>query len=90
MPTRRIDALEYELLAEKVGSLARVARKMEAALAALEAEPGREDLFAEAAELVWYYVIQREAMGWFDHREALALYRVPSEVYARMGPRRRS
>ena len=92
MPARPIDVFEYELQAEKAASLGRVAAKMEATCARLrELAPGaeRDELVAEAAEYVWFYVVQREAMGWRDHREALALYQVPPELIARMGPRRR-
>jgi len=92
-----IDPLEYELQGERAASLGRVARQMEAAVAALrERDQGaraggalRDELFAEAADRVWCYVVQREALGWRDHSEALALYRVPAELVARMGPRRR-
>jgi hypothetical protein len=90
---RALQGIEYEIAAEKAASLGRVAGKMEAAVAALHAceAPGaaRDELFAAAAEWVWCYVVQREAMGWRDHREALALYGVPDELYARMGPRPR-
>ena len=96
MPARPIDVFEYELQAEKAASLGRVAAKMEAACAQLRdldergvRGPERDAMVAEAAEYVWFYVVQREAMGWRDHREALAIYRVPPELVARMGPRRR-
>jgi hypothetical protein len=93
MPARPIDVLEYELQGEKAASLGRVARKMEAACARLREldahSPERDALVAEAAEYVWFYVVQREAMGWRDHGEALAIYQVPPELIARMGPRRR-
>lgn len=49
----------------------------------------RQDLVAIAAEMVWFYVVQREVMGWYRHEDALRFYRVPAEVRARMGPRRR-
>ena len=44
---------------------------------------------AIAAELVWFYVVQRDVMGWHRHEDALRFYSVPAEVLARMGPRRR-
>lgn len=95
MARQPIDALTYELHAERAASLGLAARKMEAAVAALRAfDAGeraagvrREDLLAEAAERVWYYVVQRDALGWHDHAHALAIYEVPGEVIARMGPR---
>jgi len=91
MPSRPFDVLHYELQAEKAASLGRVAAKMEKACAALREHgnrPGRDALVAEAAELVWFYVVQRESLGWNDHGEALRLYGVPPELLARMGPRR--
>lgn len=91
-------ALEHELAGEKAHALGRIARRMEAALAALRAfdlgeppEPAatREELVAVAAEWVWYYVVQRDVLGWHRHDEALRSYQVPDEVIARMGPRLR-
>ena len=99
------EAFELEILEEKAVALARVAEHMEQALAALrdveerlshcqEPSPALEerrlDLLAEAGEKVWCFVVQREAMGQRSHDEALATYRVPPEVRACMGPRRRS
>lgn len=96
MVRKDVDPLAYEIEAEKAASLGRVAARMEAAVAALrtfddgQRAPGvrRDDLVAEAAEWVWYYVVQREALGWHDHTEAMRLYGVPPELLARMGPRR--
>ena len=91
-----IDALEYELLHERAAALGRIAAKMEEAITALrafDAAPGapavRAALLAEAREWLWYYVVQREAMGWNDHEAALDLLGVPAEVRLCMGPRRR-
>ena len=97
MPARPIDPIEYELQQERAHALGLAAKKMEEAVAALKAwdagdrKPGvrREDLFAEAAERVWYYVIHRDALGMYDHQWALGVYDVPMELYARMGPRKR-
>ncbi len=97
--SRALQGIEYEIAAEKAASLGRVAARMEAAVAALRAfdeagAPGgaraRAELFIDAADWVWSYVVQREAMGWRDHREALAVYGVPDEVIARMNPRPRA
>lgn len=97
--------LEYELLAEKAASLGRVAKKMEEVLCALrtldqelaatktpttEQRARRMSLLEDAAEQVWFYVVQREAMGIREHKTAFELYQVPGEVQRRMGPRRRS
>lgn len=99
------DALHAEIAGEKARALSRIAGRMELALAHLRAfdaadgEPDaagtvpegvtREDLVAIAAELVWFYVVQRDVMGWHRHEDALRFYGVPAEVLVRMGPRRR-
>jgi hypothetical protein len=90
-------ALEHEIAGEKAASLGRAGEKLEAAITALAAfdrEPStaadratRDALVAIAAERLWYYIVQREALGWHEHGEALAVYRVPGEIQARMGPR---
>ncbi len=92
-------ALLAELHGERAQTLGRIARGMEKALAALrdfdagviaDPEKSREDLVAEAAERVWYYVVQRDVLGMHGHDEALRAYDVPGEVRFRMGPRRRT
>jgi uncharacterized protein DUF6665 len=97
MPANRLDVLQHELAAERAESLRSVADHLERSLDALrraDAAPvppstaTRTDLLDEAARWLWYYIIQREALGWRDHTEALALYRVPYAVQARMGIRR--
>jgi hypothetical protein len=94
----QFQALEQELVGEKAHALSRIAARMELALAELRAfddadepPPGvdRQELVAAAAERVWYYVVQRDVLGWHRHEEALRFYRVPAEVVARMGVRPR-
>jgi hypothetical protein len=92
-----LDALLEEFAGERAHALGRVAARMERALADLrafddgqaEGDATREDLVAIAAELVWFYVVQRDVMGWHRHEEALRFYGVPAEVMIKMGPRRR-
>jgi hypothetical protein len=60
---------------EKVGDEERTAR--------------RNELVEEAAERVYYVVIQREAMRLLCSDEFFEGYGVPAEVRARLGPRRR-
>ena len=92
----RFAALERELVGERAHALGRVAAGMEQALedlrqfdAAGVADPeARADLVAVAAERVWFYVVQRESLGWYHHEDALAFYGVPAELILRMGPRR--
>jgi len=96
-PKRRgateVVALDYEIIQEQASALGRLGRALEAALAALSAhETGggsrdavRARLVREASEALWYFVVQREACGLRDQRAILREYRVPAEVYARMG-----
>jgi hypothetical protein len=63
-------ALEYEIAREKAVSLGRLGRRLEAALAALQAFDAahararhsgeREALLAEAGTLLWHFIVQRE------------------------------
>ena len=90
-----------EIAQEQAASLGRAGAKLEGALARLrsfdagEREPDagpdeRERLRALASEALWYYVVQREAVGARDVETVLREFRVPREVYLRMGvaPRR--
>lgn len=97
-----LEALQHEVLQEKVSTLSRLGRRLEQALerlAACEAAVAgdrrdvavdeREALLAEAGEALWHYVIQRDAMGLRGTEQALKAYRVPPSVRARMGMARR-
>ena len=103
MAVDRFGALERELVGERANALGRIAASMEKALedlrqfdregsdrtAGADGEPvTRDELVAVAAERVWFYVVQRESIGWYRHEEALRSYRVPAELILRMGPRR--
>ena len=95
------DVLEYELAEEGATSLGRVGLELEAAVAALRAfdeaiaatsasaPTARAELVAHAADRLWVYVVQREAMGLTSHEAVLERMAIPREVRARMGPRRR-
>jgi hypothetical protein len=93
-------SVEKELAEERARSLFRITSTMEAAVEALRAfdrEHGsapppaqarhRAELFAEAAERVWFFVIQRESLGLHTPDEVLESYGVPAEVRRRMGPK---
>jgi hypothetical protein len=96
MAVDRFGALERELVGERANALGRIAAGMEKALEDLRqfdregsGDPAeRDDLCAAAAERVWFYVVQRESLGWYRHEEALRSYGVPAELILRMGPRR--
>lgn len=95
-----VDALNYEILQESAGTLARLGRRLEAALGALaaydaarprggaaakDAPAERDRLVAAAGEALWYYVVQREVMGLRDTETLLRHLGVPREVRLRMG-----
>lgn len=89
---QRVVALDYEIAQEQASALGRSGRTLEAALAALadydrQAEPGgnRTRLLQDASDALWRFVIQREACGLRDPRPVIRDYRVPAEVYNRMG-----
>jgi hypothetical protein len=96
MAVDRFGALERELVGERAHALGRIAAAMEKSLDDLrqfDATPGgdpteRAELVAIAAERVWFYVVQRESIGWYRHEDALRFYGVPPELILRMGPRR--
>jgi hypothetical protein len=97
--------IEQELLAEKAAALAQANERLAAALAALtageealqaaseEERPGlrarRRELRAIAAERLWFLLIQREAIGLYQHEAMLREHRIPSEVRLLAGPRPR-
>jgi len=84
------EAIRKQILGEKTSALARAVRALEAALAELARAPAaaRADALAEAAERLWFVVVQREAMGLLRHELVYETLRVPRAVRLGMGPRR--
>ena len=86
--------LAYEIAEERAAALARLGRRLEAALTALAACPRttesdrktRDGLVAQAGYALWLFVVQREACGLNKIDHVMREYGVPNEVYARMGP----
>ena len=94
-------ALDYEIAREKASALGRLGRRLEAALAALAAFDAQRDdktpaspaerrerrdaLVAAAGEVLWEFIVQREACGLRDSALAMRAYGVPAEVRLRMG-----
>ena len=90
-------ALDYEIAREKASALGRLGRRLEAALAALAAcdaqadeevigsRERRDALVAAAGEVLWSFIVQREACGLRDSARAMRDYGVPAEVRLRMG-----
>ena len=95
--TAPVAALDYEIAQEQASALGRLGRTLEVALAALsrhEAEHSASDsergrLVQNASEALWCFIVQREACGLRDPRPVIREYRVPADVYARMGIFRR-
>lgn len=87
-------ALRQEIVAEQAATHARLVRRLEQALAALEAvrhTQGRDEerRLDAAGEALWQLVVQRELCG-FGHTERFLRHlNVPPAVWLRMGPRRR-
>jgi hypothetical protein len=91
-------ALDYEIAREKASALGRLGRRLQAALAALAAfdaqtetappavrREQRDALVAAAGEVLWSFIVQREACGLRDSARAMRDYGVPAEVRLRMG-----
>jgi hypothetical protein len=93
-------ALDYEIAREKASALGRLGRRLEASLAALTAfdaqteesfaspaarRERRDALVGEAGEVLWCFIVQREACGLRDSARAMRDYGVPAEVRLRMG-----
>jgi hypothetical protein len=95
-------ALEFEIAQEKASALGRLGRGLETTLSALRAFDAahiqvaalsREDrrrrdrLVANAAQALWYLMVQRDACGLHGSTTAvIADYGVPAEVVNRAGP----
>ena len=86
--------LTHEMAEERASALARLGRRLEAALAALAACPKtpdgdrkiRDGLVEQAGYALWLFVVQREACGLRKIDHVIQVYGVPNEVVARMGP----
>ena len=105
MPSNDSDnPLAAELLQETAASYFAACRKMVDSLEALNAFDRaaasapqvdqhiaqRSELLEEAAERVYFVVIQREAMKLSYYEKFFEDYGVPEEVKARLGPKRRN
>jgi hypothetical protein len=92
---RKPDPLEYELQQERAAALGRAGGRVEQTIAAPEASEAAgngapDEMIESAASAVWNYMIVRDALGFHDHAQVLALYRVPPWVLARVGVVRRT
>ena len=83
-----LSVIEKELEGERASSLGEAGKRLETALAAL-GQSSDDELLHEAAHAVWCYLIVRESLRMFDHRQALKVYGVPDRVMAKVGVVRR-
>ena len=83
-----LTVIEKELEGERASSLGEAGKRLETALAAL-GDSADDELLHEAATAVWYYMIVRESLRMFDHKQALDVYGVPDRVMAKVGVVRR-
>jgi hypothetical protein len=91
---RNVDSVQAEIAQEKAASLGRASTRLTDAMERLEAlgpaAADRAEAVAAAGEALWYYVVQREACGLRDVESVLRDFRVPREVYLRMGMARKT
>jgi hypothetical protein len=95
-----VDTVQHEIAEEKAGALGRAGLRLQHAVEKfreherqrLPADPrthsARERLLSDLTERVEAFVVQREACGLRNSRQALAYYGVPREALARVGARR--
>ena len=96
----RANPLAVEIKQETASAYFAACKKMVASLDALEAfdrtvvTPDqaqitrRSELLEDAAERVFYVLIHREAMKLSGYEQFFQTYGIPSEVRARLGPKR--
>lgn len=85
-----LSGLERELKGEQAVSLGRYGREVERTLDALRTTDApdpemRQRLVLDAANAVWRYFIQREALGLTNHDLVVKHYAIPGEVLAKVG-----
>ncbi len=98
--SKLVDTIQREIAEEKAGTLGRTGQRLQAAVESLReherrqplegarTDARRERLLWDLAERAECFVVQREACGLRDSRDALKLYGVPHEATARIGAQR--
>jgi hypothetical protein len=95
-----LESIEKEIAGEKAAALGQSGRKLKAALEKLrrfdeEAASGRRNrgpaartkLVEGAGEVLWAYIVQREAVGLIDADYIRKEYSVPADVWQHMSPK---
>jgi hypothetical protein len=87
-----IDPLKGATAGDTAARLGRLGRAIESALAELKQAPmaDREALEYACAQIVWEYIVQREACGIVRHEDAIRMYGIPRTVVSKLGARRPS
>jgi hypothetical protein len=93
-------SIEQEIAREKAAALGRCGRKLETALNNLRRfdegggghgagrdQRARAELVEIAGDILWSYIVQREAIGLMDREYIGNEYKVPPDVWRRMRPR---
>ena len=97
MTKQFVDTVRREIAEEKAGTLGRTGLRLQAAVESFrdhersrtaEADATHERLLWDLAERAESLVVQREACGLRDSRDALTFYGVPREAAARIGAKR--
>jgi hypothetical protein len=82
-------ALEHEIAAERASSLGAAERQVRATLARLsETGLSNPPALAAAQRAVWAYFVQRELIGFRNHREIINDLKIPPQVLAGLGTAR--
>jgi hypothetical protein len=97
MSERFVDVIKLEVAEDKAGALGRAGRRLEQALdefrdyetsTAAHAPAKRDRLLWKLADIVYAFIVQREACGLRDSRHVLKHFDIPREALARVGARR--
>ena len=95
MSAEALRVIDKEIVGERAGALARAVEALEQSLLEFGAASGprrhrlREHLLEEAAERLWFVIVQREVIGVMRHEVLYEVLQIPMEVRRAMGPRRR-
>ncbi|MBU3032269.1 DUF6665 family protein [Paracoccus marinaquae] len=81
------DILAQELQAERASALGAAGRRLERALAALDAaaDDSRATHLDQAGRIAWEFMVMREMAGLRDWDAVVRLYAIPASVLRRMG-----
>lgn len=86
-----LDWIDGEIASEIAATLGRSGRRLEDALSALRDlphhDPAYPNALEEAADVLWSYVVVREAVGLRDSADLKQSFGIPQQVWSRMAPK---